>query len=127
LTRQFASFFPIRDQDDDIHLIATVKGCLFPWFCCKQTFHHPNRMQIDMTTTNDRPNLRRLDACHCMSLPLAMQNTQYYLQAGCGLACAMASVEMALLDGDDQSIQKTFVVLAGASSSSTCSQKARYN
>jgi hypothetical protein len=32
-----------------------------------------------------------------MSLPLAMQNTQYYLQAGYGLACAVvASAEMAL-------------------------------
>jgi hypothetical protein len=29
-------------------------------------------------------------------LPTASQNTQYYLQAGYGLACAMASAEMAL-------------------------------
>jgi hypothetical protein len=32
-----------------------------------------------------------------MSLPIAFQNTQYYLQAGYGLACAMASAEMTLL------------------------------
>jgi hypothetical protein len=31
-----------------------------------------------------------------MSLPTASQNTQYYLQAGYGLACAVASAEMAL-------------------------------
>jgi hypothetical protein len=31
-----------------------------------------------------------------MSLPTASQNTQYYLQAGFGLACAVASTEMAL-------------------------------
>jgi hypothetical protein len=29
-----------------------------------------------------------------MSLPTASQNTQYYLQAGYGLACAVASAEM---------------------------------
>jgi hypothetical protein len=52
-------------------------------------------MQIDMpTTTTDRIN-----ACHCMSLPIASQNTQYYLQASYGLACAVASAEMALLWG----------------------------
>jgi hypothetical protein len=57
-----------------------------------KTHHRPNRMQINMpTTTTDRIN-----ACHCMSLPIASQNTQYYLQAGCGLACAVASTEMAL-------------------------------
>jgi hypothetical protein len=33
----------------------------------------------------------QIHACHCMSLPTASQNTQYYLQAGYGLACAMAS------------------------------------
>jgi hypothetical protein len=37
----------------------------------------------------------RIHACHCMSLPTASQNTQYYLQAGYGLACAVASAEMA--------------------------------
>jgi hypothetical protein len=31
-----------------------------------------------------------------MSLPTASQNTQYFLQAGYGLACAVASAEMAL-------------------------------
>jgi hypothetical protein len=31
-----------------------------------------------------------------MSLHIASQNTQYYLQAGYGLACAMASAGMAL-------------------------------
>jgi hypothetical protein len=34
-----------------------------------------------------------------MSLPIAFQNTQYYLQAGDGLACAMASIKMALFVG----------------------------
>jgi hypothetical protein len=34
-----------------------------------------------------------------MSLPIASQNTQYYLQAGCRLACAVASAEMALFVG----------------------------
>jgi hypothetical protein len=32
----------------------------------------------------------QIHACHCMSLPFATQNTQYYLQAGCGLACVVA-------------------------------------
>jgi hypothetical protein len=30
-----------------------------------------------------------------MTLPIASQNTQYHLQAGCGLACAVASAKMA--------------------------------
>jgi hypothetical protein len=34
-----------------------------------------------------------------MSLPTASQNTQYYLQAGYGLAYAVASAEMALFVG----------------------------
>jgi hypothetical protein len=38
----------------------------------------------------------QIHVCHCMSFPIASQNTQYYLQAGYGLACAMASSEMAL-------------------------------
>jgi hypothetical protein len=38
----------------------------------------------------------QIHACHCMSLPIASQNTQYYLQAGYGLARAVASAEMAL-------------------------------
>jgi hypothetical protein len=64
----FASIFPIREfevsQDDDIHVIEKVKGCLLPWFCCKQTHHHcPIRMQIDMPTTNGRPNPSYPDAC----------------------------------------------------------------
>jgi hypothetical protein len=41
----------------------------------------------------------QIHACHCMSLPTASQNTQYYLQAGYGLACAVASAEMALFVG----------------------------
>jgi hypothetical protein len=34
-----------------------------------------------------------LYTCHCMSLPLATQNTHYHLQAGCGLASAMTSLQ----------------------------------
>jgi hypothetical protein len=34
-----------------------------------------------------------------MSLPIASHNTQYDLQAGYGLACAVASAEMALFVG----------------------------
>jgi hypothetical protein len=41
----------------------------------------------------------QIHACHCMSLPTVSQNTQYYLQAGCGVACAMASAEVALFVG----------------------------
>jgi hypothetical protein len=41
----------------------------------------------------------QIPACHCMSLPTASQNTQHYLQAGYGLACAVASAEMALFLG----------------------------
>jgi hypothetical protein len=33
------------DDDDDIHVIEKVKGCVFPWFCCKQAHHGPSRMQ----------------------------------------------------------------------------------
>jgi hypothetical protein len=65
---------------------------------CMKTHHRPNRMQIDMPTTNNRLQ-DRIHASHCMSLPTAFQNTQYYLQAGYGLACAMASAETALLCG----------------------------
>jgi hypothetical protein len=38
----------------------------------------------------------QIHGCHCSSLPLASQNTQYYLQSGYGLACAVASAEMSL-------------------------------
>jgi hypothetical protein len=38
----------------------------------------------------------RIHACHCMSLPIASQKTQNYLQDVCWLACAMASAEIAL-------------------------------
>jgi hypothetical protein len=38
----------------------------------------------------------QIHACHCISLPLSSQYTQYYLQAGYGLACAVASAKMAL-------------------------------
>jgi hypothetical protein len=34
-----------------------------------------------------------------MSLPIASQNAQYYLQTGCGLACAVSSAGMALFVG----------------------------
>jgi hypothetical protein len=34
-----------------------------------------------------------------VSLPIASQNTQHYLKAGYGLACAMARAEMALFVG----------------------------
>ena len=37
-------------QDNDIHEIEKVKGCLFPWFCCKQTHYGLNGMQIDTRT-----------------------------------------------------------------------------
>jgi hypothetical protein len=33
-------------------VIATMKVCFFPCFYCKQTYHCPNRMQIDMPTMN---------------------------------------------------------------------------
>jgi hypothetical protein len=83
--------FPFVNPDDDIHLIVTMKGCLFPCFYCKQTRQYHNLMQIDLTT-NYRPNLP-LDACHCMSLSAATQYTQLYLGDGYGLACAMASLQ----------------------------------
>jgi hypothetical protein len=73
----FASFFPIRDQDDDIHLIATMKCFILPQFYCTKTHHRLNWMRINMPTITDWPNLRPLDPCHCMSLPLEMQNTQF--------------------------------------------------
>jgi hypothetical protein len=41
----------------------------------------------------------QIHACHYMSLPIASQNTRYCLQAGYGLAYAVASAEMALLWG----------------------------
>jgi len=38
----------------------------------------------------------QIHVCHCMSLLIASQNTQCYLQAGCRLACAVASAKIAL-------------------------------
>jgi hypothetical protein len=38
----------------------------------------------------------RIHTYHFMSLPIASQNTQYYLQAGYGVACSVASAEMTL-------------------------------
>jgi hypothetical protein len=49
----FASFFPIRNQDDDIHLIALMNGFILPQFYCMKTHHHPNPMQIHMPTIKD--------------------------------------------------------------------------
>jgi hypothetical protein len=81
------------NPDDDIHLIATMKGFILPQFYYMKTHYCHNRMQIDMTTTNDRPNRSFLDACHCMSLPSATQIIQFYLGDDCGLACAVASLQ----------------------------------
>jgi hypothetical protein len=40
--------------DDDIHVIEKVKGfILLPQCYCMKTQHRPNRMQIDIPTTND--------------------------------------------------------------------------
>jgi hypothetical protein len=80
------------NPDDDIHLIVTMKRCLFPCFYCKQTHHRPNRMPIDMRTT-DRHLEDQIHARHCMSLLIASPNPQYYLKAGCGLACAVVSLQ----------------------------------
>jgi hypothetical protein len=53
----FASIFPIRDQDDDIHVIQKVKGFILPQFYCMKTHHRPSRMvQLDMTTTINQRN-----------------------------------------------------------------------
>jgi hypothetical protein len=56
---------------------------------------HENRHSDNQPSTEQD----RIHACHCMSLPLASQNAQCYLQAGYGLACAVASAEMALFVG----------------------------
>ena len=45
-----------------------------------------------------------------MSLPTASQNTQYYLEAGYGLACAVASAEMALFGEAFAEAASSFVV-----------------
>jgi hypothetical protein len=78
-------------QDDDIHVIATMKGFILPLFHCMKTHHRPNRTQIIMPT----PTTDQIDCRHCMSFPIASQNTQYYLKAGCGQACAVVSLKMA--------------------------------
>jgi hypothetical protein len=65
---------------------------------------HENPSSSQSNATRHSNNKRsteqeRIPACHCMSLPTASQNTQYYLQAGYGLAWALASAEMALFVG----------------------------
>jgi hypothetical protein len=64
---------------------------------------NPSSSQLNANRHADNePSLTEQDqihACHCISLPIASQNTQYYLQAGYGLACAMASAQMALFEG----------------------------
>jgi hypothetical protein len=81
------------------------------WYSCNresERFHfatvllheNPSSSQLN---ANRHANKKRsteqdqIHACHCMSLPSAPPpNTQYYLQAGYGVACAVASAEMAL-------------------------------
>ena len=62
--------FPFVKPDDDVHLIATMKGLFLPQFSWIKTHQCHSRMQMDMTTTNDRPNLPLLDTCQCMSFPM---------------------------------------------------------
>jgi hypothetical protein len=62
----------------------------------------PSSSQLNANRHADKKWLTEQDqlhACHCMSLPIASQITQYCLQAGYGLAYAVASAEMALLRG----------------------------
>jgi hypothetical protein len=84
--------------DDDIHVIEKVKGFILPLFYCMKTHH---RQLNENRHSDNQPSTEQdqIHACHCVSLPIASQNTQYYLKAGYGLACAMASAEMALFVG----------------------------
>jgi hypothetical protein len=54
----FTCISPVCEFGDDIHLIVTVtvKGFILPQCYCMKTQHRPNRMQIDIPTTNDRPS-----------------------------------------------------------------------
>jgi hypothetical protein len=80
---------------DDIHVIEKAKG-----FATVSLHENPSSSQSNANRHADNKRSTKQDqihACHCMSLPIASQNTQYYLQAGCGLApCAVASAKMAL-------------------------------
>jgi hypothetical protein len=75
------------------------------WFRFATVLLHENPSSSQLNANrhaDNEPSLTEQDqihACHCISLPIASQNTQYYLQAGYGLACAMASAEMALFEG----------------------------
>jgi hypothetical protein len=69
----FGSIFPIASLNDDIHVIATMKGFVLPRFHCKQTHHRPNRMQIIMLTTNDRRSRSKSMLATAQAFPLPPQ------------------------------------------------------
>jgi hypothetical protein len=105
--------------------MLSKKCCLFPsfpfvswsesgwWYSCdreSERFHfatvtlheNPSSSQLNANRHDDKKWLTEQDqvhACPCLSLSIASQKTQYYLQTGYGLAYAVASAEMALLWG----------------------------
>jgi hypothetical protein len=54
--------------------------------------NQPIIVRTECTTTWQQP-IAKLGTCHCISLPFASPNSQYYLHAGCGLACAIVSLQ----------------------------------
>jgi hypothetical protein len=58
---------------------------------------NPSLSQSNANRHADKePSTEQDQICPCMSLLIASQNTKYYLQAGCGQACAgVASAKMA--------------------------------
>jgi hypothetical protein len=103
------------NQDDDIHLIVTVKGFILPRFYDMKIFHRPNRrMQIQNHHADNGPSTEhdRMHGCHCMSFPTAPPSAKHYLRTHFGLACAMASLQSgSLVHNDNTGIVAPFLPL----------------
>jgi hypothetical protein len=73
------------DCDDEKFHFATVLQHENPSSSELNANHHANNK---WSTLQDQ-----IHSCRCMSLPTASQNIQYYLKAGCGLACAVVNLQ----------------------------------
>jgi hypothetical protein len=83
-------------QDDYVSCDRESERLLIPMVLLQA---NPSSSQLNAKKHADNEPWTEQDtihACHCMSLPIASQNAQCYLQAGCGLACAMARAKMDL-------------------------------
>jgi hypothetical protein len=70
--------------DDDIHVIEKVKGFILPQFYCMKYQHRPNRMQIDIPTTNDRPSRTESMLATAWACPLPSKTPSFIYRLAMG-------------------------------------------